>query len=229
MIFLDAGGTLIEVRTSVGEIYSRIALAHGIQRRPEELQNAFQRCFPAQPPMAFSPEVSITELKRLEFYWWRSLVRDVFDEATPSTALDDCFHELFTFFGTAASWRIFPDVAPALNRLKDYGIKFAIISNFDSRLESLLDGLGLSEYFEAVHISTRVGAAKPDPQIFRAALLHHGLAPEEAWHVGDSLREDAEGALGAGMQGIWLDRKNVGKERVRHGRITGLDQLIDLM
>ena len=229
MIFFDAAGTLIEVRGSVGEIYSRIALAYGIQRRPEELQNAFRRSFPTQPPMAFSPEISVSERKRLEFLWWRSLVRDVFDEARLSAGFDDCFHELFAFFGTPDAWRIFPDVAPALNRLKEYDIKFAIISNFDSRLDGLLDALGLSDYFEAVHISTRVGAAKPDPQIFRTALLHHGLAPEAAWHVGDSLREDAEGALGAGMQGIWLDRENVGKGRVRHGRITGLDQLIDLM
>jgi putative hydrolase of the HAD superfamily len=47
---------------------------------------------------------------------------------------------------------------------------------------------------------------KPHPSIFAAALARVGVRPEEAVMVGDSVRQDIEGALGAGMRAILLHR-----------------------
>ncbi|HEX6726854.1 MAG TPA: HAD-IA family hydrolase, partial [Nitrospira sp.] len=49
-------------------------------------------------------------------------------------------------------------------------------------------------------------AAKPAPQIFQIALEKHAVDPEEALHVGDSLRDDVEGATKAGLHAVLLDR-----------------------
>ncbi|MDH4080481.1 MAG: HAD-IA family hydrolase, partial [Nitrospira sp.] len=57
-----------------------------------------------------------------------------------------------------------------------------------------------------VTISSLAHAAKPAPQIFRIALEKHAIDPEEALHVGDSLREDVEGARKAGLHTALLDR-----------------------
>ena len=50
--------------------------------------------------------------------------------------------------------------------------------------------------------SAEVGAAKPDPAIFARALALAGVRAEEAWHVGDSVDADVEGALAAGLRPV---------------------------
>ena len=55
-------------------------------------------------------------------------------------------------------------------------------------------------------ISSVAQAAKPAPQIFLAALEKHAVDPEEALHVGDSLREDVEGGRKAGLHVALVDR-----------------------
>ena len=47
---------------------------------------------------------------------------------------------------------------------------------------------------------------KPHPSIFLAALQLVDVAPADAVMVGDSVRQDVEGALRAGMRAILLHR-----------------------
>ena len=54
------------------------------------------------------------------------------------------------------------------------------------------------------------GVAKPDPAIFERALARAGVAPHEALHVGDSLREDYHGARAAGLSALLLERHGTG-------------------
>jgi putative hydrolase of the HAD superfamily len=115
-----------------------------------------------------------------------------------------------------------------LTELKRRGLKLGVISNFDSRLYDLLRACRLDHFFDSVHISTRVGAAKPDPAIFRAAVNHYSVEARRAWHVGDSLREDVEGAMAAGVNAILLDRNDRHAENAPAPRITSLNQLVTL-
>ena len=223
-VFLDAVGTLFEVRGSVGEIYSRFAGLHGVKAEPSELEKAFTRSFRSQPPLVFPARTGEHELKSLEFNWWRALVREVF-AGFDFPHFDQFFAEVFEFFRTEDAWRLFDDVLPALEWLKHRGLRLAVISNFDSRIDDLLEGLGLDPYFDAVFISTRVGAAKPDPLIFRAALNHFQLEPDQTLHIGDNLREDVEGAKAAGIEPILLDRNDRFADNPRVWRIVSLDQL----
>jgi putative hydrolase of the HAD superfamily len=71
----------------------------------------------------------------------------------------------------------------------------------------VLQSLELSSYFSSVTISTQAHVAKPDPQIFAMALAKHNCPPEAAWHIGDSLVEDYQGAKAAGLRGIWINRE----------------------
>ena len=86
-------------------------------------------------------------------------------------SFDAFFEELFAYFGDPASWVPLPEVNATLQRLKDTNLKLGIISNFDHRLYRILDGLGLSEFFDTVTISSEAGYAKPARQIFAAALV----------------------------------------------------------
>jgi putative hydrolase of the HAD superfamily len=52
-----------------------------------------------------------------------------------------------------------------------------------------------------------VGAAKPDARIFEHACRLLGVHPRDAVYVGDRFETDALGAAGAGLTGVWLDRR----------------------
>ena len=51
-----------------------------------------------------------------------------------------------------------------------------------------------------------MGASKPDPAIFRAALEAVGCGPDDAVMVGDNPLRDIAGAQQAGLRGVWIDR-----------------------
>jgi FMN phosphatase YigB (HAD superfamily) len=63
---------------------------------------------------------------------------------------------------------------------------------------------GLAHFFGVMADSQCVGAEKPEPAIFRAALSALDAAPATAVMVGDSLRRDGEGARRTGMRFIWI-------------------------
>ena len=66
--------------------------------------------------------------------------------------------------------------------------------------------------------SATVGAAKPSPAVFLAALELAGCQPGEAVHVGDSMANDVAGAHAAGIRAVLVDRGDVapaGIESVR--------------
>ena len=229
MIFFDAAGTLFEVRGSVGEIYARVARPYGFEAAPEEIERRFAREFRRQPPLAFPPRTPEAERLVLEREWWRDLVRAVFAELGPFPRFDEFFVEVFELFRGREGWRLYEDVAPALAALKEHGLRLGVISNFDSRLDDVLRALRLDHYFGAVHLSSREGAAKPDPAIFQAALAQNAIAPSQALHVGDSWREDAEGAAAVGIYPVLLDRRGRFTEADHLTRLTRLDQLVELL
>jgi putative hydrolase of the HAD superfamily len=225
VIFFDAAGTLIEVRGSVGDIYGRFARQYGLEVDPEELQEGFLRAFRSQPPLAFPPDTEDDRLKILEYQWWERVAREAFAEFD-FPRFEACFADLFEFFRTADAWYVFDDVIPALEGLRAAGYRLAVISNFDTRLEDLLQNLNLLRYFDAVHVSTRMGAEKPNPEIFHRALRFHEISPNEAFHVGDRIEADIDGALRAGIEAALIDRS--GTSGSLH-QILRLDQILFLL
>ena len=65
--------------------------------------------------------------------------------------------------------------------------------------------LKLDRYFSFGYSSASVGAAKPAPQMFRAALKHVQASPHESVHIGDHLVDDVQGAAEVGMHTIWVN------------------------
>lgn len=224
IVFFDAAGTLFEVNGSVGETYCKFARRFGVNVDQEEINEAFSRFFPAQPPLAFPPGTPQAELHILERNWWRRLVLEVF-ENYKFRQFESFFAEVFEFFRRKEAWRLFDDVIPTLTELRNRRVRLAVISNFDSRLDDLLLDFDIKRLFDGVHISSRIGSAKPDSEIFLAALRDHRVEPGRAFHVGDSLREDFEGASSAGLRAVLLDRAQRFTELQHPARITRLEQL----
>ena len=97
---------------------------------------------------------------------------------------------------------LYPDVLPALEQLRArYRLFTASNGNAD------LGKIGLGHLFERTINARLVGALKPDPAIFHKVIEGTGLQAHEVVYVGDDPLLDVEGARGAGMQAIWIDRQ----------------------
>ncbi|MBF2035112.1 MAG: HAD-IA family hydrolase [Leptolyngbyaceae cyanobacterium T60_A2020_046] len=208
VIFLDAVGTLFGVTESVGHAYAEVAQRFDVQADPAALNKAFFKHFKAAEPIAF-PDVEPTRVPACEYAWWRAIAVGTFQTVGLYKQFEDFdafFADLYHHFAGADPWFVYPDVYPSLERWRGMNISLGIISNFDSRLYTVLEALALNDFFDSVTLCTEVGAAKPDAQIFATALDKHGCTAAEAWHVGDSYGDDYEGAIAAGLRGIWLRR-----------------------
>jgi len=209
VIFLDAVGTLFGIKGSVGKVYGEIAQKFGVEVTSEELDQAFYKSFKESDKMAF-PGVPHSEIPLREFEWWEAVAIQTFQEVGVFDRFADFasfFSELYDHFATDEPWFIYPDVLPALSHWQELGISLGIVSNFDSRIYPVLEALNLAQFFSSVTISTEVGAAKPEPEIFYAGLEKHNCPIDAAWHIGDSYKEDYQGAKAAGLRAILLNRQ----------------------
>ena len=65
--------------------------------------------------------------------------------------------------------------------------------------------LGLDRYFSFGFTAADVGASKPDPAMFQAALAQAGVPASATVHVGDQPVDDIQGARAVGMHTIWVN------------------------
>lgn len=142
----------------------------------------------------------------------------------PETAADGIARTVYEEFGDASRWRAWPDVRPAFERLRSEGVLVGIVSNWDSRLEGILKGLGLDEVIDDVVSSAAVGLRKPDPRIFITACERLGVDPRACAHVGDHYYADVLGARVTGIHPVLIDRHGGGCP-ISVDCITTLDDL----
>ncbi|MHB8658779.1 MAG: HAD family hydrolase [Solirubrobacteraceae bacterium] len=132
--------------------------------------------------------------------------------------------ELTATLLAALHFSAFPDARPAIAAARERGVRVVVVSNWDASLTDVLAHLGLAPLLDGVLTSAQVGARKPAPAIFQAALRLAGVEPGEAVHVGDSPAEDVDGARAAGIEPILISRDGVrGPAGVR--TITSLAEL----
>lgn len=115
----------------------------------------------------------------------------------------------FAFYGLPKpEWpsreeRLYPEAVPCLQRLKQC-YKLGIIANQLPGVSHRLEQWGILRYFSVIVTSSELGAAKPDLQIFRAALQQAGCLPHLCVMVGDRLDNDIAPAKKLGFKTIWV-------------------------
>jgi len=230
VIFFDAVGTLFQVKGSVGEIYLRYAKKYGIRPSAEltaKVNHAFKESFAQAPQPIFATEKP-EKLKQCERLWWFDIVHGVFYRTLMFEGFDEYFEEVYEAFETADHWEVYPEVPEVLQKLKSRGYELGVISNFDTRFFKIFRALNLDQYFDSITISSLAGSAKPSPKIFKYALDQHALDPDEAIHVGDSIKEDIEGARKAKILGILVDRERQ-DAREEKNMIARLNQIQEIL
>lgn len=65
--------------------------------------------------------------------------------------------------------------------------------------------IGLGHVFRRHFSAISVGAPKPDPRMYLAAIAAAGVAPGEVIHIGDHPEQDVAAAAAIGMKTIWVN------------------------
>ncbi len=94
----------------------------------------------------------------------------------------------------------FPDVLAGLAELKS-AYEMYSISNGNADIAMV----GLAAIFSRHFSAISVGAAKPDPRIYRAAIEAAGVQAHEVLHVGDDPEQDVAAAAAVGMKTVWAN------------------------
>lgn len=226
VVFFDIGGTLLFADPTVPEVFTHVAnrRGHGITVRDVE------------PCMQLVDEYYESEYLRDGDFWcvheravqiWLDMyslmadycgIRD--DIGLPQAVYDEYLNP--------DNWSLFRDAPACLKGLKRRGFRLGVISNWDATLENLLRNMGYLPYFDEVIASAAVGYRKPGSAIFEIALERMGVNASDAVHVGDLPEADGEGAAGAGIRPIIIDRsgKHEGCEFERVGLLTDLVSLL---
>jgi putative hydrolase of the HAD superfamily len=120
--------------------------------------------------------------------------------------LDACARDMYAEWAACQHFELYEEVPDALRALADAGIRIGLISNSHRCLASFQSHFELQGLISAAVSSSEHGFMKPHPSIFAAAMQLVDVKPEEAVMVGDSVRQDIEGALRAGMRAVLLHR-----------------------
>lgn len=201
----DVTGTLIH-SPRLGALYAEILGRHGIQADPEEAGRLVREVWLELACRAEPGRDRFTAHPGGPRGWWKRFLErfcEHLDVPPPSPFIAA---ELYHRFATPEAWEVYSEVPGVLSCLQDAGLRLGVISNWDPRLPDLLERLGLAGFFEAIVYSSAVGVEKPDRRIFLHAVDRLRVPPGSALHVGDGRLEDVEGALGAGLRALHLDR-----------------------
>lgn len=106
-----------------------------------------------------------------------------------------------------ANWKLCAGALDLLQTLRAEGLKLALLTNYvrEVQMEKIAQ-FGLEPYFEVMLFAGELPAPKPDARAFWAACEALGTAPARTLMVGDSLKNDVQGALGAGLKAVWFNR-----------------------
>lgn len=201
-ISMDAGGTLIQLKRPVGEVYAEVAAGQGIALDASATTAAFRHVWKSLPERADG------ERPDDDAGFWAEIVREVLRENRiklgPSD-FDRFFKTAYEQYRGAKEWELYPEVFEVVSELSKR-FPLAVTSNYDLRLISTLEELGVAVFFQEIVVSSVVGADKPSPRIFKAAAEALELAPAEILHIGDEEEADFHGARSAGLN-AWLVKR----------------------
>jgi HAD superfamily hydrolase (TIGR01509 family) len=101
--------------------------------------------------------------------------------------------------------RLYDDSLPVLRELRSRGVKTALVSNCSHDTRPAVDRFDLDEEFDVVILSFEVGARKPQPAIYRAALDRLGTDADGAVFVDDQPAY-CDGAIALGIETFLITR-----------------------
>jgi putative hydrolase of the HAD superfamily len=198
-IFFDVDFTLIYPGpTFRGEGYRAFCARYGIDVDAAKFADAVARA----APLLDGPEEAPYDADIFVAYT-RHIIEGM---GGSGPDLDACAREIYAEWAACQHFELYDDVPDVLRDLAAGGIRIGLISNSHRCLSSFQSHFELQGLIAATVSSSEHGLMKPHPSIFAAALRLVDVAAKDAVMVGDSMRQDIEGALRAGMRAVLLHR-----------------------
>ena len=126
-------------------------------------------------------------------------------------------HEMESAWAHAHHFELYDDALPTLAEVRRRGLRIGLLSNSARDLDEFVAHHCLD--VDAVLTSRTHGKTKPHAGIFGRMLELLEVDAADALMVGDTVEDDVEGALAAGMQAVLVDRE---------GRYPGRESFDDL-
>ncbi len=229
-IFLDWFNTLARYEPPREELHSRALKGFGIEVSPEEiLPGVLAADSYFFEENANSPVAKRAPKERGEV--WVRYQQIVLDNArikVDQELLAKVMKKVGELF-EGVGWALFDDVLPTLKILEQQNYTLGLLTNLAEDMDPICRKLGLEPYLDFVVTSKEVGADKPKPPIFQAALQLAGVDASEAVHVGDQYKIDVVGARGVGINSILIDRYDLYPEVSDCSRIRNLTELAEYL
>jgi 2-haloacid dehalogenase len=192
VLTFDCYGTLIDWESGLLDAFARLRAPSGAIAEPGSLLARFAAIE--------------TRLEAEPYQMYRSVLRSTFLEMGPRLGLSSRSVDADEFAGSVAVWPAFGDSSAALKALKTK-FRLGVISNIDDELLAhSLAKLGVR--FDWVITAQQVGAYKPAPAMFHAALKRIDVAPDRILHVAQSLYHDIGPANALGISTVWVNRRS---------------------
>ena len=193
----DAYGTLFDVHSAVACLRARVG----------EQAEALSQLWRA---------------KQLEYTWLRALMGrhadfwqvtgDALDHALARTGVDPAMRE--PLMQAYLALDAYPEVPDVLRRLRDGGLKTAILSNGEpSMLEAGAKSAGIDGLLDAILTVEDVGIFKPHPKVYQLAVDRLAVRPDQIAFQ-SSNAWDVSGAASFGLRAVWINRLGLPPERL---------------
>jgi len=203
-LFFDLDGTLLDDLGAIREAWEKFQTRwneRGVRGDWDRLRRAYERHAYEQWALGEKPDRYDPPEMILEKAWAHTLEEEPREGFPPPGDLARDFLELLE-----SSWHFYEDAPGVLDQLRGR-YRLAVVTNGGNDFQHRkYDQLGLNRWFDAVFVAEECLAAKPDPEIFLFSCRHLGMDPSRCLMVGDNLKRDVEGALGAGLSACWIDR-----------------------
>ncbi|MFX0115473.1 MAG: HAD family hydrolase [Candidatus Hodarchaeota archaeon] len=208
-ILFDFGGTLFDFYPSNGEIWAQVAAQFGNMISPNDpqlLQGLVEQADACDRLMLTRSIKLASDIPEREWLELNGIVLSAIGIKDPDAVLA----AQKAFVAREGGYKIFHDSRETLKDLKDFGKHIGLVSNSTPKgaagRRPILQEQGILDYFESIILSSEVGVAKPDREIFKIALREMNLKnPSQVWHIGDSYVADVIGARNAGLIPVLFD------------------------
>jgi 2-haloacid dehalogenase len=133
--------------------------------------------------------------------------RDALEHALAAHGVDLAEDEREAILETYHDLDVFGDVRDGIERLREGGYDCYVVSNGNpAMLDSMVEGAAIGDLLEDTISADEIETFKPDAEIYRHAAGRTGTPIDGIAHVSAGWF-DVQGAMHAGMQGVWVDRK----------------------
>lgn len=206
LVTFDATNTLLKFRKPPWQYYADVGRDYGFKGTGDDIKDRLLDSFNVnwKNYPNFGKNVMSWE------DWWRNVVKSTFDgHLPPSTDINGIATRLIQEFRTPKCWNAAKGGDKLIALLSKNGISLGVISNFDPRLNDILQSFNFDVCFDFIVTSYEVGLSKPDHRIFHYVLekFQKNVRPAESLHIGDDVEKDYEAARAAGWHAILVTSK----------------------